>query len=89
LIAELGVDMGRFASAAHLMSWARFCPQVHESAGKTKPKGRGKGNPWLAGTLGNIVAAAARTDSFLGRATGGSPNAAANNGRWSRSATRC
>jgi transposase len=66
LIAEIGIDMGRFASAAHLVSWAKFCPQVHQSAGKTKPKGRGKGNPWLAGTLGNIVAAAARTDSFLG-----------------------
>jgi len=66
LIAEIGVDMGRFASAAHLVSWAKFCPQVHESAGKTKPKGRGKGNPWLAGTVGNIVATAARTDSFLG-----------------------
>lgn len=66
LIAEIGVDMSRFASAAHLVSWAKFCPQVHESAGKKKNKGRGKGNPWLAGTLGNIAAGAARTDSFLG-----------------------
>jgi transposase len=65
LIAEVGVDLGRFASAAHLVSWAKFCPQLQESAGK-KAKGRGKGNPWLAGTLGNIVATAARTDSFLG-----------------------
>ncbi len=58
--------MGRFASAAHLVSWAKFCPQTHESAGKKRDKGRGKGNPWLAGTLGNVVATAARTDTFLG-----------------------
>jgi transposase len=66
LIAEIGVDMSRFASAAHLVSWAKFCPQVHESAGKKKNKGRAKGNPWLAATLGNTAAAAARTNSFLG-----------------------
>ncbi|GAA4996306.1 hypothetical protein [Actinopolymorpha pittospori] len=29
-------------------------------------RGRGGGNPWLAATLGNIAAAAARTDTFLG-----------------------
>jgi transposase len=66
LIAEIGVDTDRFPSAAHLVSWARFCPRVHESAGRKKNPGRDKGNPWLAGTLGNIAAAAARTDSFLG-----------------------
>src|SRR5205823_3421436 len=34
LIAELGTDMGRFPTAGHLVSWARFAPGVKESAGK-------------------------------------------------------
>lgn len=66
LIAEIGVDASRFPSAEHLVSWAKFCPRVHESAGRKKNTGRDKGNPWLAATLGNIAAGAARTDTFLG-----------------------
>jgi transposase len=66
LVAELGVDMTRFPTAGHLASWAKFAPVDHKSAGKGKAAATGKGNPWLAGTLGEIVAGFARTNSFLG-----------------------
>ncbi|MCA1676543.1 MAG: IS110 family transposase, partial [Actinobacteria bacterium] len=39
MIAEIGIDMTRFATAAHLCSWARFAPGVKESAGKNKGRG--------------------------------------------------
>jgi transposase len=67
LLAELGVDMSRFPTAGHLVSWAKFAPGVSESAGK--PKGRGStghGNPYLARVLGEAAVAAGKTDTFLG-----------------------
>ncbi len=66
LIAEIGVDATRFPSAAHLVSWAKFAPIDRNSAGKKHGGSTGKGNPWLAGTLGEIVASLSRTDTFLG-----------------------
>ncbi|MFE5701991.1 transposase [Rhodococcus koreensis] len=40
LISETGIDMTRFRSSAHLVSWAKFCPQTHQSAGKSMSKPR-------------------------------------------------
>jgi transposase len=67
IIAEIGVDMGRFPTPGHLTSWARFAPGVKQSAGKTKGKSAtGHGNPYLARVLGEAAVAAGRTDTFLG-----------------------
>jgi transposase len=67
IIAEIGVDMGRFPTAGHLVSWARFAPGVKESAGKRKGKATtGHGNPYLARVLGEAAVAAGRTNTFLG-----------------------
>ena len=66
LIAEIGVEMGRFPTAAHLVSWAKFAPIDHQSAATKKRGATGRGNPWLAATVGEIVAAVAGTDTFLG-----------------------
>ena len=65
-IGEIGVDMSRFLTPAHLVSWAKFAPIDKNSAGKKKGGSTGKGNPWLGGALGEVVAGASRTDTFLG-----------------------
>jgi transposase len=67
IIAEIGTDMSRFPTAAHLASWAKFTPGVKESAGKKKGSGStGHGNRYLARILGEAAVGASKTDSFLG-----------------------
>jgi transposase len=67
VIAEIGVDMTVFPTAAHLVSWARWCPQVRQSGGKRKgANAAGRGNPYLSAALGEITISASRTQSFPG-----------------------
>jgi transposase len=66
IIAEIGLDMSRFPTASHLVSWAKLSPRTIQSGPKNRAGRTGKGNPYLKGILGEAAAAAARTDTFLG-----------------------
>jgi transposase len=66
LIAEIGVDMTVFPTPQHLTAWAAMAPRPRSSAGKTRHGSTGKGNRYLAGVLGEIVATVARSNTFLG-----------------------
>lgn len=66
IIAEIGLDMSRFPTPGHLVSWAKLSPQTIQSGPRTKAGKTGKGNRYLKGVLGEIATAAAKTDTFLG-----------------------
>jgi transposase len=69
VIAVIGVDMGRFPNADHLISWAGMCPGNNESAGKRRNSRMRKGNPILRSTLTQAGQAAGRTKSTYLSAT--------------------
>jgi transposase len=51
VVAEIGIDMSRFATPAHLLSWACMCPRNDESAGKRRSTRLRRGGKWLKTTL--------------------------------------
>jgi transposase len=66
IIAEVGLDMSRFPTAAHLVSWAGLCPSARQSGSRTRAGKKGQGDTWLRGSLGQAATGAARTATFLG-----------------------
>jgi transposase len=66
IIAETGLDMSRFPTAAHLVSWAGLCPSARQSGPRTRAGKKGQGDTWLRGSLGQAAIGAARTATFLG-----------------------
>jgi len=63
LLAEIGVDMGRFASRDRLCSWAGMCPGNQESAGKKKSGRTRKGNAYVRSLLCEAANSAKKTQS--------------------------
>jgi transposase len=63
IISEIGTDMSRFPTAAHLSSWAGLCPRHDESAGRRRSNRLRSGGHWLKTTLIQAGWAAARGKS--------------------------
>jgi transposase len=61
VLSEIGLDMSRFETSGHLVSWAGLCPRNDESAGKRRSTRMKKGAPWLKTILVQCAWAAART----------------------------
>lgn len=61
LLGEIGVDMSKFRTHRHIVSWARLCPRLHESAGKVLSRRTLKGSVWTKSLLVQTAWSATRT----------------------------
>jgi transposase len=66
IIAETGLDMTRFPTAAHLVSWAGLTPVARQSGPRSRKPGKGQGDAYLKGYCTQAATGAASTDTFLG-----------------------
>jgi transposase len=61
VISEIGVDMSRFPTDAHLRSWGCLCPRNDESAGKRRSTRTRKGAQWFRPNMMQVAWCAVRT----------------------------
>ena len=66
IIAETGLDMTRFPTAAHLVSWAGLAPVARQSGPRNRKPKKGQGDAYLKGYCTQAANGAARTSTFLG-----------------------
>jgi transposase len=66
VIGEIGTDMSRFPTPAHLAAWAGLAPGNNESGGRRRRARHRKGNTHLQTVLSGAAHAAARTRTRLG-----------------------
>jgi transposase len=65
IVSEIGADMSRFPSAAHLAAWAGLAPGNYESAGKRLSGKTRKGNQTLRAGLMQSAHVASRSRTYL------------------------
>jgi transposase len=66
IIAEAGLDMTRFPTPDHLVSWAGLAPVARQSGPRARKPGKGHGDAYLKGYCTQAANGAARTETFLG-----------------------
>ena len=66
IIAEIGLDMTRFPTAAHLVSWVGLCRSANQSGARHGKGRQKKGNSYARAAAGQAALGAAGTATFLG-----------------------
>ena len=66
IIAEAGLDMTRFPTPAHLVSWAGLAPVAQQSGPRNRKPKKGHGDAYLKGYCTQAANGAARTQTFPG-----------------------
>jgi transposase len=66
IIAEAGLDMTRFPTAARLVSWSGLAPAARQSGPRTRKPKKGQGNDYLKGYCTQAALGTANTATFPG-----------------------